>query len=268
MNAGLIPASLFVKDYYSILHVGRGADVKAIRRSYRLLVQKYHPDINPDPQAAELTKEINEAYDVLSDPVKKQDYDFRFVNPHVQTPVTESTPYRDPRYRRQYRPVKKENHQLELIRNYVHLAVKVSWAGCFLCFFLLLDFFLPHRVINDTVQGLYSKGFGRTSSHVVVSASGKEIKIGFEDLHTMERGKPIEITETLITAIAIKIYVPEKSYTITSMATLYRTYIFVPLLLLITSVLGLVIQTKVELRFNFGIVSFVLLIFTLILIFK
>lgn len=257
-----------MKDYYSILRVSRSADSRTIKRSYRLLVQQYHPDVNPDPRAAELIKEINEAYDVLSDPVKKQEYDFRFINPSWQPPVAQGTQHRDPRYRRQSRPVKKENRQLELMKNYVHLAVKVCWVGCFVCFFLLIDFCIPHRVLNDTVLGLYTKNSGRTRSHVVVSASGQRIKIGFEDLRTMTQGGRIEITETFITSTPIKIYVPDKAHTITSMATLYRTYVFVPLLLVVTSVLGVLIRNRVELQFNFGIVSFVLLIFTLILIFK
>jgi curved DNA-binding protein CbpA len=265
---GPVPASVFVKDYYSILRVSRKADIQTIKRSYRLLVQKYHPDVNPDPQAAELIKEINEAYDVLSDPAKKGQYDFRFANPNQQTPVFQQAPHRDPRYRKSYGPVKKENRQLELMKNYVHLTAKVSWAGSFICFFLLVDFFLPHRIVKDTVRGLYTNSSGRTRSHLVVSESGQRIKIGFEDLQTMVEGAPIEITETAITSIAIKIYVPEKAHSITSMATLYRTYLFVPILLLVTSGLGLLLRNNVELQFNVGIVSFILLIFTLILIFK
>lgn len=257
-----------MKDYYSILRVSRSADTRTIKRSYRLLVQQYHPDVNPDPRAAETIKEINEAYEVLSDPVKKQEYDFRLITQYYQSPVSQETPHRDPRYRRQPRAVKKENRQLELMKNYLHLVIKVSWAGCFLCFFLLLDFCLPHRVTNDTVSALYTKNSGKARSHVVVSIAGKRIKIGFEDIRTMTEGDPIEITETFITSTAIKIYVPEKAHSIISMATLYRTYVFVPLLLAVTSTLGLLIRKRIDLQFNFGIVSFVLLIFTLILIFK
>lgn len=232
-----------------------------------MLVQKYHPDINPDPQAAELIKEINEAYDVLSDPAKKSDYDYKLISPSQHIPVSQPTPNRDPRYRKAYRPVKKEDHQLELIKNYVHLAIKVSWTGCFISFFLLVDICLPHRVVKDTVQGLYASS-GRASSNIVVSESGRQIKIGLEDLRTMKRGEPIEITETILASIVITIYVPEKEHYITSMATLYRTYLFVPLLMLVSSGVGLLIGNRVELQFNAGIVSFILIIFTLILIFK
>ncbi len=64
------------RDYYEILGVGRDADAGAIKKAYRRLALKYHPDKNPgDPQAEELFKEAAEAYTVLSDPEKRQRYD-------------------------------------------------------------------------------------------------------------------------------------------------------------------------------------------------
>lgn len=63
------------KDYYQVLGVSRDASEEEIRRAYRQLARQYHPDLNPDPQAAEKMKEINEAYEVLSDPEKRARYD-------------------------------------------------------------------------------------------------------------------------------------------------------------------------------------------------
>lgn len=64
------------KDYYKILGVEKTAPEKEIKQSYRKLAMKYHPDRNPgDKQAEEKFKEINEAYQVLSDPEKRQHYD-------------------------------------------------------------------------------------------------------------------------------------------------------------------------------------------------
>lgn len=64
------------KDYYSILGVDRNADDKEIKRAFRKLAQKYHPDKNPgDADAEARFKEINEAYTVLSDPDKRSKYD-------------------------------------------------------------------------------------------------------------------------------------------------------------------------------------------------
>ncbi len=63
-------------DLYVILEVGRTASVNDIKRAFRKLARRYHPDINPgDRQAEERFKRITQAYDILSDPLKRQFYD-------------------------------------------------------------------------------------------------------------------------------------------------------------------------------------------------
>ena len=62
------------KDYYDILGVSKSANAKEIKKAYRKLAIKYHPDKNPNDKAAEEKfKEAAEAYDVLSDPSKNKD---------------------------------------------------------------------------------------------------------------------------------------------------------------------------------------------------
>ncbi len=63
------------KDYYEILGVSRDADASAIKSAYRKLARKYHPDVNKTKEAEEKFKDINEAYEVLSDKNKRQRYD-------------------------------------------------------------------------------------------------------------------------------------------------------------------------------------------------
>lgn len=63
------------KDYYKILGVERNADEKHIKSAFRKLARQYHPDVNKNPDAATKFKEINEAYEVLSDSQKRQRYD-------------------------------------------------------------------------------------------------------------------------------------------------------------------------------------------------
>jgi len=64
------------KDYYNILGVNRGASEREIKQAYRRLARKYHPDVNPSDKSAEAKfKQINEAYEVLSDKEKRRKYD-------------------------------------------------------------------------------------------------------------------------------------------------------------------------------------------------
>lgn len=63
------------KDYYSILGVTKNADNKEIKKAYRKLARKYHPDINHEPGAEQKFKEVAEAYEVIGDPVNRKKYD-------------------------------------------------------------------------------------------------------------------------------------------------------------------------------------------------
>jgi len=64
------------RDYYEVLGVSRNADAGTIKKAYRKLAKKYHPDTNPgDKQAEKSFKEVTEAYTILSDPEKKRLYD-------------------------------------------------------------------------------------------------------------------------------------------------------------------------------------------------
>ena len=64
------------RDYYEVLGVDKKADENAIKKAYRVLAKKYHPDANPgDANAEKMFKEASEAYAVLSDPQKRAQYD-------------------------------------------------------------------------------------------------------------------------------------------------------------------------------------------------
>src|ERR1700686_4200566 len=71
------------RDYYEVLGVSRDASADQIKKAYRSLARKYHPDRNPgDKQAETQFKEVQDAYDVLSDKAKREQFDrFGFAGP-------------------------------------------------------------------------------------------------------------------------------------------------------------------------------------------
>jgi molecular chaperone DnaJ len=80
-----------MKNYYEILGVSKDANVDEIKKVYRKLALQYHPDKNPD--GAEQFKDIAEAYETLSDPNKRKEYDFRLENPNHENPFGNGSPF-------------------------------------------------------------------------------------------------------------------------------------------------------------------------------
>jgi len=70
------------RDCYTVLGIGREATLEEVKRAYRKLARQYHPDVNGSTEAPAKFREINEAYEVLSDPKKRKNYDrFGVVDP-------------------------------------------------------------------------------------------------------------------------------------------------------------------------------------------
>ena len=87
--------ALAYKDYYEVLGVSRDADQDAIRRAYRKLARQYHPDVNSDSDAEDRFKEVGEAYEVLSDPEKRERYDRLGANWRQQEQEAPETNFED-----------------------------------------------------------------------------------------------------------------------------------------------------------------------------
>ncbi|MGD1943019.1 MAG: molecular chaperone DnaJ [Leptolyngbyaceae cyanobacterium] len=82
------------RDYYELLGVSRGSDQEEIKRAYRRLARKYHPDVNKEDGAEEVFKEINRAYEVLSEPEVRARYD-RFGEAGVGSAATGAGGFQD-----------------------------------------------------------------------------------------------------------------------------------------------------------------------------
>jgi len=82
-----------VTSYYEILGVGPTADAETLRKAYRRLARKHHPDVSKDPRAHENMARINEAFEVLVDPSKRNEYDAMLAGTgHFEAPPKEKAP--------------------------------------------------------------------------------------------------------------------------------------------------------------------------------
>ncbi|RDE69018.1 J domain-containing protein [Aggregatibacter segnis] len=81
------------RNYYEILGVDKNADLDTIKKAYRKLVRKYHPDVSKEPDAVQKTAEVNEAYETLKDTQKRTEYDEMLANPFEGTSQTRGNPF-------------------------------------------------------------------------------------------------------------------------------------------------------------------------------
>ena len=84
------------ESYYELLQVTPTADLEIITAAYRALIRRHHPDRNPSPTADATTKRLNEAWEVLSDPAKRAEYDRQFAVGSSSRPAPPPRPPNQP----------------------------------------------------------------------------------------------------------------------------------------------------------------------------
>ncbi len=150
-----------LKDYYKVLHLSSTASSDEIKKAYRKLALQFHPDKNSTPQAKAVFQEINEAYGVLSDPVKKNNYDFRFNQSYQAQQSHQSKTYHSGAKTESHRPFHKSsgNQKSKNKDPYQHLALKGKFFSSFIFFFCLilcLDYVISQRYDNTIVEDISS----------------------------------------------------------------------------------------------------------------
>lgn len=260
-----------MKDYYAILGVPDHASADQIKRSYRRLAVQYHPDKNADPQAEVLFKEINEAYDVLGDPVKREGYDLRRLNPfQLDEPLTPSQPqHRDPRYRPKppgYHPPKKPDVR-DTMKAYLPYMQWINYPALIITILFAIDYFIPYKITRENVTEVEVVR-GR-QNHVmyyrVYTDEGAVFKVyGNEGGYLVgETTVGLEKTRIYQTVMYASGY---NSQIRVELGHVYRGLLLFPTVLFLAAALAIIFRRGVDFPFNLSIVSILFLIITLFLI--
>ncbi len=251
-----------VKNYYKILEVREHATGVEIKRAYRSLAKKYHPDKSSAVHAAQLFAEINEAYEVLSDPDQKQSYDQRRMG--GQQPQTYR---RRPAYRpRQAYQRRSGNPQIDL-RPYVFYFKTVSLVGLVVSLLLTIDFLLPRKVITERIVKIENivarnrNSGGRIIAKKVITTN-ETYHIGDVFPTGLYKNQEVSIRKTMILNIAtlVDFGTDQDDSKYAMEASIYRNFSFAWIILLITSALGTFLKTSPETILNLAIVSGILLL--------
>jgi hypothetical protein len=252
-------------DYYEILGVSSSAHASDIKRAYRRLAVMYHPDKNPSPDAENMFKKISEAYDVLSDPKKRRAYDSRFDYLFEGSVEDAATRHRDPRYRpRAARGPGKSQRQSvrELMAEYLKYTAAISIICFSISVVMLIDFCLPVKATKEKIIRTEIHEFrarGTTSAYLVLYTSGRHtisVPDGFDRVFVP--GDVVTIQSSYFLNIARRM---QDGSTIVPIArSLYGNFLFAPVALLVMSGLGVVLRKNIDYGFNFGVVSFAILL--------
>jgi hypothetical protein len=258
-----------VKDFYSILGVSPSASESEIKRAFRKLAVRYHPDKNASPEAKPLFHEINEAYDVLSDPEKRALYDARRANPLSEILDEPGPRHRDPAYRRErpYRAAKKEpSESYLLMRDYLGHVQWISRLGLLVSLLFFIDYVLPYREVEEKIAKIVPVTVRQQIAyHIITTASGRRIKL--YDNEVLNFSDEQSIRSTLTTVYGTLIAVSNETGTChVRLAYMYRQLIFLPIVLFINSLLAAVYRKRVELCFSLNISGFILLVVYFVLI--
>lgn len=266
-----------MKNYYTILGVSPSAHAADIKRAYRRLALQYHPDKNPTAAAEQFFKEVNEAYDVLGDPQKKYAYDQQFLNPVYETPIPEEEPkHRDPYFRRkagrEAAPRPSSDSQLELMRQYLPIFSWFTGVSFLFTSLLLVDFVFPVSFSEEVISESYT--VYKTGRHggkyyaydVLQTEEGTKVELYEHEITQFWDEGTILIGKTLVYSLSRNVKNPRTNYTVSELG-IFGDLRYVPFVLLITSVLGVVFAKKVSFAFNLSIVNFTLLLIALYLTF-
>lgn len=262
-----------MEDYYQILGISPQATQLEVRRSFRKLAVLYHPDKNQTTEGEERFKEINRAYEILSNPEKRALYDLS-ISQGYSSPSYEK-PHRDPAYRRRrstaYAHREARQNVQDLMAEYLPKFRWVCYMALLVTLVVAVDYLLPfdnYREDIAEINRIYrtGRGGGMIYDHdELITKSGIVIRLHENDVNHFKTERSIKIEQTILLNKIVTAAIPSGALKI-RVAALYGNLFFIPLILFISSLLGVVIRNNVEFPFNLSIVSFVLLIIVAFLI--
>ena len=251
-----------MKNYYFILGLHIYATESEIKQAYRKLALQFHPDKNPSAQAETIFKEVNEAYETLGDSKKKPNYDLQLRGVSPAAP-TDTRPHRDPRYKPRppgsFSRKSQKEELLEVMKDYMKYVRLASRVAFIFSVCLITDFVLPRKQEERVVLFTSYRDEYRSARSLQLNLQDDVvISLRRKDSQKFVKGSQIVVSRTSLFNVPLFVENEENHVLAKIPMTIYGNFIFGPLVMIITSLLGIFYQKGIEFRFNLGVVNFFL----------
>lgn len=233
-----------MQDWYEVLELKRNASAQDIRRAYRRLALRHHPDIDRTPGAKERFQRILQAYQVLSDPVQRAAFDYRGQMP----PPTQ--PRRGPVYRsRKSQDVESEIQLILSLKPYATWFSRIFFAFGLL---ILLDFMMPSVVLRDRVHHVDRyRGYC-----MVYTVDGHTVELGSRECRILSRVPDFEIDVSALLGMIRALRLQRGEVVIRNLASVYGNFAFLPVGWVLLMIASVVFRSQVRGSFYVGLTQF------------
>jgi len=266
-----------VKDYYKILNIDRYATENQIKKAYRDLALKYHPDKTGMFGAHQQFTEINEAYQVLGRKDHRENYNFiydyeRYDRKRQQTDAifTETVNWEKRNGERQWRPPFYARGEDDVdLTPYIKSVRIISMLSFLFTFLIILDYFLPKTNYEQTILAKLTTY--KSMNTIVIATEDFDFPLNYQYSKMIRAGDKAIVSLSPIFGIQYKLTVESSmdKFVFNPHYSIYNIFAFFLVILLITSYIGLYQKrNNPELIFSAGVANVFLSLLVMYLIFS
>jgi hypothetical protein len=270
-----------MKDYYQILKVPRSASAMEIKKAYRALAVKFHPDKNPKANSVVLFQEINEAYEVLSDIDKKLVYDHKYDHRHEQSDFYETIATKTQQKRPRPPMYEQKRRYAATVIDFTAYVPFFTWVnrvGLTLCLLLIIDYSFTYKIKNQEIINInyedkvdayfttHDASFVPDDLPVDVATTMHSFTMDYSNITEISEGDVVDIYVTPLFGIARRVEVKNKSFAVFPHYGVYNVFVFLPVCLFIFSCRGVFMKQGQRFVVDMGAGTLIFFILTVIFI--
>lgn len=226
------------------------------------------------PEAEAAFKEVNAAYEVLSDPVARHLYN-QMLTQSIISQTTQPL-HRDPAYRKRqesgYKAQRSSapSERILLMQRSLPLLKKLAWVACAWCLVLWMDYSLPANISEERVltdpRAIRIMAFRNLRTDFLVTDKGHHFPLSYDAITNFPFGSIVKVHTSPFLGI-LETVENENQYRLSNLGTLYGNFSFAPMVLFLLSMLAISRKWTIEFQFNLGIVTILILILNVIFLF-